>query len=274
MTSDTEHYRYAAQRGVKITSSRFELILKPGEDFYVIKTPRSIYVVEDPAKRSPKFKLTEAQYEKLISRSKKLRVGKNDTPIRIQGSRTEPPLKKPNDADVIARINSGESIAPSAFLLQKPKPYFTKKQLEKFFNENKSRIQAGFKKNLARILEGRPDNSAEHIKVTSEPHMVRVGSAVTLPGDRYVDLDYRALISPDGYFVLTASVSIDIKLPKPELAFRTDVVKDFFKAFVSMKRSLAKSFDLPLGSTVGPMLMKSNVYTQHLAWTRYLLTRI
>lgn len=273
MTLDRpEHRRYTAERGTKILSSRFELILRKGEDFYLVRSSRATYITLDPKTLKPRLKLTDVQVKRLTEKSSPGRVKEAEIEITKGGPAS---LRPPSKGELLRRIDKGSPTLAPYTKSPEVGPHFASVKLaQKFFKANQAKLQSGLRKALERILQGRPDESEHHLKVKSSPESVEAAADITISGRRFVHLRYKASITPLGFLTIAASASVEASETKPQVAYRSQVVKDFFTAFVAMSPKLTRSFGLPSGVTIGPVGMKSNLLTPYLAVTRYYVTKI
>jgi len=270
---------YAAARGMRIKNAASSITLRTGDKFFLVRSATATYVSLDEELK-PKFKLGEYALQKLETNSKKVAVRSKDpklpdAEVEITKLKLAPRSKKPGiPLSVLKeRIDKAITAPPYEIVLAPPAPFFTPRQLKKFWSTNKAKLQMGFRKSLLRVLEGRPDDSASKIEVKLTESSVNVQATISLPGDRYAMLRYNATANGK-FLVIFASVSVESITKKPELVFRTPAVKAFFSEYLKMKPQLTKSFGLPDGATTGPFMMTSNVLTPYPARTRYFVTRV
>ena len=273
-----EHFKYIAPRGIKLASPTSELVLRRDEEFYVLKTARSLYITHDKVKARPRFKVTLVQLTKLISKSTRLPDVASDGSIEIRhgAGQAKPPVvvkRAPDEAELLRRVDTA-SVFLGDHKLPPVKPHFRPKAAAKFFETNKGRFRTAFKNSLSKVLSGRPDFSAHNLKDTSTASVIKMSAEITLAGSKYAHLEYKVSVDHMGYVVLTASASVEADQPKPELVYRSQVVKDFYRTFLSLGARMAKTFDVPRGTTIGPLSLKSNLVAPYMAWTRYLVTRL
>lgn len=278
--------KYTAARGIRLSNATHTLVLRAGDKFIVALTATSAYIATTTDLK-PRFKVSSEVLAKLETNSRKLvykeeksapvvekEIDINTVKVKSKPKSTLPAdVVAPSSLVLIERVNKADVAPPSEFTVAKPAPHFTQRQLRKFFSTNKGKIQAGLRKAMSRVLAGRPDDSDSKVTLKGSNDSVRVQADISLSGNRFAHLEYKASIAGD-YFSLVASVSVQSDTEKADLVFRTPAVKSFFTEYLKMRPKLVKSFGLPIGTTVGPFKMTSNLLTPYLSKTRYFVTSI
>lgn len=278
--------KYTAARGIRLSNALHSIIIRTGDKFFIALSSTAAYVSLSEELK-PRFKVSNELLYKLEGNSRKIvykakksaDVVDKEIDINTVKVSAKPKASLPVASDapstnvLLDRINKAGVAPPSEFTVDKPSPHFTARQLKKFWSVNKGKFQAGLRKAMSRTLMGRPDDSDSKVTIQNSDTSVRVRASVSLPGNRFADLEYKASIA--GKFLsLSASVSVESNTEKVDLVFRTAAVKSFFTEYLKMRPKLAKSFGLPAGTTTGPFKMTSNLLTPYLAKTRYFVTNI